>query len=68
MGVQLLRRTTRKVELTPAGDELLVRARRILNEADEALAAAGRAARGEGGSLRVSTGPARGRAVAMGGH
>ncbi|MDQ3608049.1 MAG: substrate-binding domain-containing protein [Actinomycetota bacterium] len=33
----------------------MVRARRILTEADEALADAGRAARGESGSLRVST-------------
>jgi DNA-binding transcriptional LysR family regulator len=34
LGVELLRRTTRKVELTAAGEEFLVRARRILAEAD----------------------------------
>jgi DNA-binding transcriptional LysR family regulator len=52
LGVELLRRTTRKVELTAAGEELLLRARRILVEADEALADASRAARGESGSIR----------------
>ncbi len=55
LGVQLLRRTTRKVELTPAGEEFLERARRILAEADEAMAAAGRAARGESGRIRIGT-------------
>ncbi len=60
LGVELLRRTTRKVELTPAGEEFLARARRILAEADEALADASRAARGETGRLRVSTGATAG--------
>ena len=55
LGVDLLRRTTRKVELTPAGEEFLVRARRILAEADAAMGEAERAARGEVGRLRVST-------------
>lgn len=60
LGVELLRRTTRKVELTPAGEEFLSRARRILAEADEALADASRAARGETGSLRVANGATAG--------
>jgi DNA-binding transcriptional LysR family regulator len=60
LGVELLRRTTRKVELTAAGEEFLTRARRILAEADEALAEASRAARGETGSLRVATGATAG--------
>jgi DNA-binding transcriptional LysR family regulator len=60
LGVQLLRRTTRKVELTAAGEEFLSRARRILAEADEALAEASRAARGETGRLRVATGATAG--------
>jgi DNA-binding transcriptional LysR family regulator len=60
LGVELLRRTTRKVELTAAGEELLLRARRILAEADEALADASRAARGESGSIRVATGATAG--------
>jgi DNA-binding transcriptional LysR family regulator len=60
LGVELLRRTTRKVELTPAGEEFLSHARHILAEADEALADALRAARGETGSLRVATGTTAG--------
>jgi DNA-binding transcriptional LysR family regulator len=60
LGVELLRRTTRKVELTAAGEEFLARARRILAEADEALADASRAARGETGSIRVATGATAG--------
>jgi DNA-binding transcriptional LysR family regulator len=60
LGVELLRRTTRKVELTAAGEEFLLRARRILAEADEALADASRAARGETGSIRVATGTTAG--------
>jgi DNA-binding transcriptional LysR family regulator len=60
LGVALLRRTTRKVELTAAGEEFLKRARRILQEADAALAEASRAARGETGSVRVATGATAG--------
>jgi DNA-binding transcriptional LysR family regulator len=60
LGVELLRRTTRKVELTPAGEEFLSHARRILAEADEALADASRAARGETGRVRVGTGATAG--------
>src|SRR5689334_6313133 len=60
LGVRLLERTTRRVELTAAGEALLVRARRILAEADAALADAARAARGETGRLRVATGSTAG--------
>jgi DNA-binding transcriptional LysR family regulator len=60
LGIELLRRTTRKVELTPAGAEFLSHARRILAEADAALADAARAARGETGSVRVATGATTG--------
>jgi DNA-binding transcriptional LysR family regulator len=60
LGVELLRRTTRKVELTAAGEEFLSHARRILAEADEALADASRAARGETGRIRVATGATAG--------
>jgi DNA-binding transcriptional LysR family regulator len=56
LGVSLFRRTTRSVELTAAGGQLLSRARRILTEADEAMADASRAARGETGTVRVATG------------
>jgi DNA-binding transcriptional LysR family regulator len=60
LGVELLRRTTRKVALTPAGVNFLLRARRILAEADEAFADASRAARGETGNIRVATGSTAG--------
>ena len=60
LGVSLLRRTTRKVELTAAGEEFLERARRILGEADAALEDARRAARGETGRIRISTGATAG--------
>ena len=60
VGTELLRRTTRKVELTPAGKEFLAHARRILAEADDALADALRAARGETGRIRVATGTTAG--------
>lgn len=63
LGVALLRRTTRRVELTAAGAEFLFRARRILAEADEALADASRAARGETGSIRVAAGATAGLAL-----
>ena len=39
MGCQLLRRTTRRVELTLAGEALLERARRLLGDVDQAVAA-----------------------------
>jgi monoterpene epsilon-lactone hydrolase len=38
VGVQLLRRSTHRVELTLAGESLLERARKILTEVDEAIA------------------------------
>jgi DNA-binding transcriptional LysR family regulator len=60
LGVELLRRTTRRVELTAAGTEFLTHARRILEEADLALADAARAARGESGTIRVATGATAG--------
>jgi DNA-binding transcriptional LysR family regulator len=60
LGVELFRRTTRKVDLTAAGEQFLSRARRILVEADEALAEASRAARGETGRVRVATGATAG--------
>lgn len=50
VGERLLERTTRKVELTPAGEAMLEHARAVLGGADRAVAAA-RAAGGEGPSL-----------------
>jgi DNA-binding transcriptional LysR family regulator len=53
LGVTLLHRTTRSVELAPAGEVLLVRAREILAAVDGATEDARRAARGEFGRLAV---------------
>jgi DNA-binding transcriptional LysR family regulator len=53
LGVELFRRTTRKVELTPAGALLLERARRILGDVEIAAVDVGRAERGELGRLAV---------------
>jgi DNA-binding transcriptional LysR family regulator len=53
VGAPLLRRTTRQVALTPAGEALLEPARRALDAAHDALEAARRAAHGAGGGLRV---------------
>src|SRR3954453_15892050 len=53
LGVRLLERTKRHVELTPAGKVFLEHARKLLTEADHAVAAARRAARGEIGRLAI---------------
>jgi DNA-binding transcriptional LysR family regulator len=53
LGVTLLERTTRRVELTEAGEALLEPARAALRAVDEALAAAQAAGRGEAGELGV---------------
>jgi len=53
LGVTLLRRTTRRVELAPAGEVLLARAREILAAVDDATEDTQRAARGELGRLAL---------------
>ncbi|MBE2315940.1 LysR family transcriptional regulator [Solirubrobacter sp. CPCC 204708] len=53
LGVELLHRTTRKVELAPAGEVFLERARALLQDAEQAKEDAQRAARGEVGKLAV---------------
>jgi DNA-binding transcriptional LysR family regulator len=53
LGATLLHRTTRSVELAPAGEVLLARAREILAAVDGAAEDARRAARGEFGRLAV---------------
>src|SRR5690348_10520802 len=53
LGVELLHRTTRRVELAPAGEVLLERARGILADADAAADDARRAAEGEVGRLAI---------------
>jgi DNA-binding transcriptional LysR family regulator len=53
LGTQLLRRTSRRVELTPAGEVLLADAREALAALDHAVDRTQRAGRGEVGRLRV---------------
>jgi DNA-binding transcriptional LysR family regulator len=53
IGTELLRRNSRRVELTPAGEVLLADAREVLAHLDHAIDRAERAGRGEVGRLRV---------------
>lgn len=53
IGTRLLRRNSRRVELTPAGEVLLEDAREVLAHLDHAIDRAQRAGRGEVGRLRV---------------
>jgi DNA-binding transcriptional LysR family regulator len=53
IGVELLRRTSRAVELTPAGRVFLEEARRLLSLSEAAPLLAQRAAHGSQGSLRL---------------
>ena len=53
LGEPLLYRTTRSVELAPAGEVLLERGREILAAVDSAVEDARRAARGEYGRLAI---------------
>jgi DNA-binding transcriptional LysR family regulator len=53
LGVTLLRRSSRKVELTPAGEVFLADAKRLLATSDRAVRRVQAAARGEAGTLRL---------------
>jgi DNA-binding transcriptional LysR family regulator len=52
LGARLFERSSRQVTLTPAGAELLPRARALLEQADETAQVVGRVARGEQGAVR----------------
>ncbi len=54
LGVRLLQRTTRKVGLTAAGQDLLARAPMLLDDIDDLLARVSEGSRGLTGVLRVS--------------
>lgn len=54
IGARLLQRTTRKVGLTPAGEDLLRRAPAVLNELDDLLGSLAEQSQGFSGVLRVS--------------
>jgi len=53
LGAQLFERTTRRVDLTPAGEALLPRARQILAALDSAVDEARRAAAGDAGRVAI---------------
>ncbi len=54
LGTRLLQRTTRRVGLTPAGEDLLQRAPALLEEVDDMLSAVREETRGFSGILRIS--------------
>lgn len=54
LGVRLLQRTTRRVGLTPAGEDLLARAPALLDDLDDLLAEVAEGSRGFSGVIRVS--------------
>jgi len=54
LGVTLLQRTSRKVQLTPEGVIFLADARRLLASADRAVGRVQAAARGEAGTVRLA--------------
>jgi len=54
LGVRLFQRTTRKVGLTPAGEDLLTRAPALLDEFDDLLAEVTEGSRGFSGVIRIS--------------
>ncbi len=54
LGVRLFQRTTRRVGLTPAGEELLARAPALLDEVDDMLSDLAEGSRGFTGTLRIS--------------
>lgn len=54
LGVRLFQRTTRKVGLTPAGQDLLARAPTVLDDLDDLLGNVSEGRRGFSGMIRVS--------------
>ncbi|PTX52174.1 LysR family transcriptional regulator [Allosediminivita pacifica] len=54
LGVRLLQRTTRKVGLTPAGEDLLARAPALLDDFDDLLAEVSEGSRAFTGLIRIS--------------
>ena len=54
LGSRLLQRTTRKVGLTPAGEDLIARAPALLDDLDELLGSVAEGSRGLTGVIRIS--------------
>ncbi len=54
LGARLFQRTTRRVGLTPAGEDLLARAPALLDDLDDVLAEVAEGSRGFSGIIRIS--------------
>lgn len=54
LGVRLLQRTTRKVGLTPAGEDMLARAPALLDDLDALIGEVSEGSRGFSGMIRIS--------------
>lgn len=54
LGVRLFQRTTRRVGLTPAGEDLLARAPALLDDLDDLIAEVAEGSRGFSGVIRIS--------------
>lgn len=54
LGVRLLQRTTRRVGLTPAGEDLLARAPALLDDLEDLLSEVSEGSRGFSGVIRIS--------------
>lgn len=54
LGTRLLQRTTRKVGLTPAGEDLIARAPALLDDLDDLIGSIAEGSRGLSGKIRVS--------------
>lgn len=54
LGVRLFQRTTRRVGLTPAGEDLLARAPALLDDLDDLLAEVSESTKGLTGTIRIS--------------
>ena len=54
LGARLLQRTTRKVGLTPAGEDLIARAPALLDDLDDLLGSVAEGSRGLTGIIRIS--------------
>jgi len=54
LGIRLFQRTTRRIGLTPAGEDLLARAPALLEDLDDLVASVSEGSRGLSGELRVA--------------